>query len=145
MISFTFDRPIKNICLECRKDTSIGSGKYVNRIPCGREEEDGWLCEECQLVDCDICNDRVIDYECVDGGLVCRDCFDDIGTNTKVMFIDDIIKEYEVYFGFVKGSVEPEYDGDFLELLELLRGVTYVESRGTGWAVEQGFEKGGVK
>lgn len=137
----TLDRPIKEICLECRKDTSYGSGNHVNRIPCGREEEDGWLCEECQLIECDKCCDRVIDYECVDGGLVCRDCFDDIGTNTKVMFIDDIIKKYADYFGFAKGSVKPKYDGDFLELLQLLRGVTYVESRGNGWAVEQGFEK----
>ena len=129
------------ICLECRKDTSVGSGKFVNRIPCGRDNEDGWLCEECQLVDCHKCNALIIDYECVDGGIICRECFEDIGSDIKIMFIDDIIEKYADYFGFAKGSVKPEYDGDFLELLELLRGVTYVESRGSGWAVQQGFEK----
>lgn len=140
MISFTLDRPIKNICLECRKDTSIGSGKYVNRIPCGREEEDGWLCEECQQVDCHVCGVLTTDYE-LTGSIICRECFEDIGSDIKIMFIDDIIEKYADYFGFAKGSVKPEYDGDFLELLELLRGVTLVESRGNGWAVQQGFEK----
>ena len=144
-MTLTLNRPIEEICLECRKDTSYGSDNHVNRIPCGREEEDGWLCEECQLVECHKCCDFVIDYECVDNGIICRDCFDDIGTDVIIMFIKDIIEKYEVYFGFVKGSVKPEYDDDFLELIDLLRGVTYVESRGAGWAVQQGFEKGATK
>jgi len=40
-----------NLCLECRKDTSWGSGRFVNRIPCGRETEEGYLCEECYTYD----------------------------------------------------------------------------------------------
>jgi len=140
--TFTLDRPVKEICLECRKDTSWGSGNHVNRIPCGREEEDGWLCAECQLITCDNCHGEVLDYECsMKGDLLCTDCYEEIGSDIVVMFIDEIIEKYADYFGFKKGTVKPEYNGDFLELLELLRGVTYVESRGNGWAIEQGFEK----
>ncbi len=36
-----------DLCLECRKDTSFGSGRFINRIPCYRETEEGYLCEEC--------------------------------------------------------------------------------------------------
>jgi len=142
-MTLSISNPINEICLACDKDTSYGSGKFINRIPHGwcEEEGQGWLCEECQLVECHKCNDSIIDYECVDGGVICRDCFEDIGSDIVVMFIDDIIKKYADYFGFKHGSVKAEYDGDFLELLELLRGVTYVESRGNGWAVQQGFEK----
>lgn len=136
------------LCLWCGEDTSFGSGKFVNRIPASRQDgiddeyRDGFQCAECQCEKCDVCTESTLDYELtIDCDVICRDCFDDIGTNTKVMFINDIIKEYADYFGFAKGSVKPEYDGDFLELLELLRGVTYVESRGGGWAVQQGFEK----
>ena len=31
------------ICVHCNKDTSLGSGKFVNRIP----SDDNWLCYEC--------------------------------------------------------------------------------------------------
>ncbi len=40
-----------DLCLECRNDTSFGSGRFVNRIPCYRETEEGYLCEECYTID----------------------------------------------------------------------------------------------
>jgi hypothetical protein len=42
---------IGNLCIECRKDTSFGSGRFVNRIPASDEEEDGYMCEACQTSD----------------------------------------------------------------------------------------------
>ena len=39
---------IGNECTQCRKDTSPGSGRFVNRIPSGTEEFEGYLCADCQ-------------------------------------------------------------------------------------------------
>ena len=39
---------IGNECTQCRKDTSFGSGRFVNRIPSGTEEFEGYLCADCQ-------------------------------------------------------------------------------------------------
>jgi|21_taG_2_1085346.scaffolds.fasta_scaffold07694_4 hypothetical protein len=46
---------IGNLCVHCRKDTSFGSGRFVNRYPVfGLEnidtgqEEDGYCCDECE-------------------------------------------------------------------------------------------------
>tara|TARA_S200002703_G_scaffold78528_2_gene67611 strand:+ start:323 stop:484 length:162 start_codon:yes stop_codon:yes gene_type:complete len=40
-----------DLCLECRQDTSWGSGRFVNRIPAGQDFEIGYLCAECYEVD----------------------------------------------------------------------------------------------
>jgi len=46
---------MSDICLWCRKDTSFGSGKFVNRIYADRQEgvdapyEEGYMCHECQI------------------------------------------------------------------------------------------------
>ena len=43
-----------NMCLHCRKDTSFGSGRFVNRHPANiynmelGVEEDGYCCDECE-------------------------------------------------------------------------------------------------
>ena len=42
---------IGDLCCECRNDTSFGSGKFINRIPCFRETEEGYLCEECYTME----------------------------------------------------------------------------------------------
>ena len=50
---------IKNIgdlCTSCHRDTSFGSGLFVNRIPSGTNTEDGYLCPDCQMYDCDRCD-----------------------------------------------------------------------------------------
>jgi hypothetical protein len=36
-----------SLCTSCRKDTRPGSGRFVNRIPSGAEDYDGYLCAEC--------------------------------------------------------------------------------------------------
>ena len=56
------------------------------------------------------------------------------------MTISDVINTYADYFGFASGTVKPEYDGDFLELLELVRGITYVKSVDGGWLIQQNYE-----
>tara|TARA_Y100001960_G_scaffold331176_1_gene427351 strand:- start:1773 stop:1964 length:192 start_codon:yes stop_codon:yes gene_type:complete len=44
---------IGNKCVECMRDTSFGSGLFVNRIPADRQEDinsdriEGYLCGEC--------------------------------------------------------------------------------------------------
>ena len=40
---------IGNECTQCRKDTSLGSGRFVNRIPSGTDEFEGYLCPDCQV------------------------------------------------------------------------------------------------
>ena len=56
------------------------------------------------------------------------------------MTISNVISTYADYFGFAKGTVKPEYDGDFLELLQLVRGITCVESVDGGWLIQQNYE-----
>ena len=66
---------IGNHCVECLKDTSFGTGLFVNRIPADRDVEDedgnwlgqrdGWLCAVCNRFECDRC-----------GGFI--DCDEDI-------------------------------------------------------------------
>ena len=70
---------IGNRCVDCNMDTSMGSGRYVNRIPADRQDNanspriEGYLCVDCQAIECDICHQKTIDYE-LDGGVVCMDC-----------------------------------------------------------------------
>lgn len=43
-----------DMCLHCRKDTSFGSGRFVNRYPVfgleneAGQEEDGYCCAKCE-------------------------------------------------------------------------------------------------
>ena len=47
---------LKNHCVSCYRDTSWGSGLFVNRIPASTEKYDGYMCVECQSYECDRCN-----------------------------------------------------------------------------------------
>ena len=38
---------IENKCVSCLKDTSFGSGRFVNRIPAENEKYEGYLCGDC--------------------------------------------------------------------------------------------------
>ena len=40
---------MSNICLWCRKDTSLGTGLFVNRIPAWLDDEEGYKCIECEI------------------------------------------------------------------------------------------------
>lgn len=45
-------------CVHCNKDTSIGSGRFVNRIPVFGDDGDSWLCYECdQQIELEAKND----------------------------------------------------------------------------------------
>ena len=46
---------IGNMCVHCRRDTSFGSGKFINRYPVFglyneelKREEDGYCCDDCE-------------------------------------------------------------------------------------------------
>jgi len=70
---------IGNNCVYCNKDTSFGSGKFVNRIPadadCEMEDSegniifqdgqyrDGYACTECMVIECDRCDEMVSLHE----------------------------------------------------------------------------------
>lgn len=50
-------RDIGTLCVQCHRDTKLGTGLFVNRIPASTDDEIGWLCHECQLVECDKCGE----------------------------------------------------------------------------------------
>ncbi len=64
-----------NLCIECHQDTSFGSGLFVNRIPAEHGTQDGYLCHQCQLVECDKCGQGTLDYH-LDGNILCNDCWE---------------------------------------------------------------------
>jgi len=47
-----------DICIECHRDTSFGSGLFVNRIPA----DNGYICPECFV--CPDCGVYYDDCEC---------------------------------------------------------------------------------
>ena len=95
---------IGDLCTYCGKDTSFGSGLFVNRIPSGAngklllqrgqevlEEEsdidagsgidgnllfdtlidvevDGYMCPDCQSIECDECGELTLEYEWMNMG-----------------------------------------------------------------------------
>jgi hypothetical protein len=61
-------------CIECGCSVAWGSGNYVNRIGAWDETKDGWLCHECQLIECDECGEKTDDYELINGDCICADC-----------------------------------------------------------------------
>jgi hypothetical protein len=79
---------IGNLCTHCSRDTSFGSGLFVDRIPSGADGRlllanntgldvsvEGYMCHECQRVECDKCDKPTLDYHMVDGSVFCSDCF----------------------------------------------------------------------
>ena len=83
-----------NRCTHCGVDTSFGAGNgmFVNRIPSTAEATlvlslycssdastvtvDGYMCPDCQAVECDRCGERTLDYWHLNDGTatVCDDC-----------------------------------------------------------------------
>ena len=67
---------MSNICLWCRRDTSFGTGLFVNRIPAWLDDEEGYKCIECEIetikecyLECEECGE----YTC-EGNGECIDC-----------------------------------------------------------------------
>ena len=40
-------KDIGNKCIKCFKETSFGSGRYVNRIPAEDDDYNGYMCYDC--------------------------------------------------------------------------------------------------
>ena len=62
-------------CNECGDSTAWGRGKFVNRIPA----DDGWMCADCQAIECDVCDTPTIDWDHPqhdDTQIWCVDCLD---------------------------------------------------------------------
>lgn len=62
-------------CVDCKRSTIFGSGLFVNRVPA----DDGYLCAECQMIECEDCGQMVLDdYEIIDGDFTCLDCIGEV-------------------------------------------------------------------
>ena len=86
---------IGDLCTHCGKNTMTDDGLYVNRIPSWADGKvilngdvildvtiDGYLCPECQAVECDECGFSTLDYEIQDTDppqLLCADCLNKKG------------------------------------------------------------------
>ena len=64
-------------CVDCLKDTSFGSGRFVNRIPADNGKYDGYQCADCQSIECDNCNTKTLDYfiSNENSKVYCEDCY----------------------------------------------------------------------
>tara|TARA_E500000331_G_scaffold269148_1_gene260617 strand:+ start:11636 stop:12025 length:390 start_codon:yes stop_codon:yes gene_type:complete len=71
---YTKEEDIGNHCVECNRDTSFGSGLFVNRIPADSFQEswfkrkkifeenhyrNGYLCPDCSQIECDRCDELI--------------------------------------------------------------------------------------
>ena len=75
---------IGNNCTHCGKDTSFGSGRFVNRIPSTTDTQEGYMCPDCQAVKCDECDQETLEYLITEAGnLFCSDCLQDVDFLTK--------------------------------------------------------------
>ena len=66
---------INDLCTSCHEDTSMGSGRFVNRIPSESDTEEGYMCAECQSSPCHKCQELTLEYIMTEGGvLFCEEC-----------------------------------------------------------------------
>ena len=67
-----------NACVECGRDTSIGSGLYVDRLLVVDDEGSRFCCVECRSEECDFCHEMCHEYDLVwqDGtpNIKCSEC-----------------------------------------------------------------------
>lgn len=64
-------------CIDCGCSVALGSGSYVNRIPADNGEKEGWMCADCQAIECDVCDEKTLDWNFEDDGLCyCEDCLE---------------------------------------------------------------------
>ena len=62
-------KDLGNLCIDCKQDTSFGSGRFVNRIPADDGEVSGFMCADCQMVECDSCEQKVYEYATSEQGM----------------------------------------------------------------------------
>ena len=69
---------IGNLCTHCGRDTSraAGNGLFVNRVPSDTGEVVGYMCVDCQMIECDFCDELPLDYiRAADGvQIICWNC-----------------------------------------------------------------------
>jgi hypothetical protein len=65
---------VGDACIECGCSTAAGSGSWANRIPADDGIRLGYKCVDCQMIECDRCEDKRLHYEIIDGYVVCGDC-----------------------------------------------------------------------
>ncbi len=70
-------KDIGDLCTHCHKDTSFGSGRFVNRIPSTTDTEEGYMCPSCQSIECDKCNNISLEYVIVDDEILCDNCLEE--------------------------------------------------------------------
>lgn len=51
-------KDLGNLCVFCRRDTSWGSGRFVNRIPAETDDASGYVCVDCQTSEDDDISDH---------------------------------------------------------------------------------------
>tara|TARA_B100000686_G_scaffold354155_1_gene462964 strand:- start:2384 stop:2641 length:258 start_codon:yes stop_codon:yes gene_type:complete len=81
-------KDIGNKCVECLKDTSFGSGRFVNRIPADNGIYDGYQCADCQMIECDDCKEKTLDYFICNetASVYCDDCNKERRINDTIRF-----------------------------------------------------------
>ena len=118
-------KDLGNLCIDCKEDTSFGSGKFVNRIPADDGKVSGFMCADCQMVECDSCKEKVYEYETSEqGAWYCIDkCY-------KPETLIDIKTKFRDAQGMFESLLETYPDDEEIdlfsrklnELLELMRG-----------------------
>jgi hypothetical protein len=61
------------LCIECKKDTSLGTGNFINRSSSDNGNAEGFLCIDCQSLECDRCHKKTTEYQ-LDGDVLCMEC-----------------------------------------------------------------------
>ncbi len=46
-------------CIECMRSTVFGTGLFVNRLPADNDKYIGYLCPECNWIECDRCDEKI--------------------------------------------------------------------------------------
>lgn len=118
-------KDLGNLCIDCKEDTSFGSGKFVNRITADDGKVSGFMCADCQMVECDSCKQKVYEYETSEqGAWYCIDnCY-------KPETLIDIKTKFRDAQGMFESLLETYPDDEEIdlfsrklnELLELMRG-----------------------
>jgi len=71
-------------CVECKESVAAGSGRFVNRIPADNGDHAGFLCPDCQTVECDECGSYVMEPFITENcDNLCSDCFERQGGSVE--------------------------------------------------------------
>lgn len=97
---------IGDACTHCGCDTVPGSGAWVNRVPSGADSYDadgnptepetsGYICADCQAVECDRCGELTIEYSAAPSGngFWCDDCRE---SNAPRATVADVLAQHGV-------------------------------------------------